>query len=308
MLTLSLFTNAFSYCLPPIEAEKWVWSERMAEFIRALGYGGVEVSAKRHLDVERVLSGGASNVRGIAEKSGLEIVALSSHFNHLDADKERRRSFNQRFLRVVEAASLLDVPVVVTFSGMPVPLDYLYPYPESNIDKVEGAWSEFRAVWGPLLDFAAQHDVKVAVEPHYGQLVFNTQTISRMFKELDHRALGINFDPSHLAWQLIDPVVVVEKFSEKIFHTHLKDVEFNEGVLRENGVFSVGKWSSAERSWRFRVPGKGVIRWSEVLGSLVALGYRGALSFEHEDPLMGLEEGAREACVFISELLAKLDA
>lgn len=306
MLTLSLFTNAFNYCLPPSEAERWVWSERMAELIRDLGYEGVEVSAKRHLDVERVLSGGASTIRRIAENRGLEIVALSSHFNHLDPDEGRRRSVNERFLRVLEAASLLDVPVVVTFSGMPLPLDCLYPYPESNIDRFEESWGEFKTIWAPMLDFAAEHDVKVAIEAHYGQLVFNTQTISRMFKELDHEALGLNFDPSHLVWQLIDPIIVVEKFSDKIFHTHLKDVEFNQGSLKENGILAVGRWSSDARSWRFRVPGRGVIKWSELLGALIGRGYRGALSFEHEDPRMGLEEGAREARIFVSELLSKL--
>lgn len=303
---LALFTNAFSFCLPASEAEKWTWSEKMAEYISNLGFNSVEISAKRHIDVEKALSGDVSRIRNIAEKYELEIVALASHYNHLDADLKKRKFYNKKFLEVIEVAALLDVPVVVTFSGCPYPFNYFYPYPESNIDKIEEIWNEFKEVWYPLIDYARKYDVKIAIEAHFGQLVYNTQTINRMLKEISDRTLGLNFDPSHMTWQLIDPVEIVEKFGNRIYHTHIKDVEFIHEKLRVNGILALGKWASNERSWRFRIPGKGIIDWHKLLGKLFAKRYKGALSFEHEDPLLGLEEGAKETLTFIRKVLTEL--
>lgn len=306
MIKLALFTNAFSFCLPSWEAEKWTWSEKMAEYISYLGFNSVEISVKRHIDVDKALSGDASKIRNIAKKYGLEIVALASHYNHLDADLEKRDLYNKKFLKAIDVATLLEVPLVVTFSGSPYPFNYFYPYPESNIDKVEEVWNEVKEVWNPLIDYAKIHDVKIAIEPHFGQLVYNTQTIDRMLREIPDKTLGLNFDPSHLVWQLMDPIEIIERFGDRIYHTHLKDVEFISEKLRENGILAIGKWASSERSWRFRIPGKGVIEWYKLLGKLFVKGYKGALSFEHEDPLIGLEEGAKHTLTFLKKVLNEL--
>ena len=307
MTRISLFTNIFAYRLPPEEAKKWKWSDKMAEYIVKLGYDGVELSAKRHIDINRILSGGAGEVREIAERHGLEITALAMHTNHLDPDLERRKKNNERFMKLIEAASTLDVPVVVTLSGMQYPFNYFYPYPESLLDQIENAWEEFKEVWSPIVDHAEAHDVKIGIEVHYGNLAYNTQTAERMFREIPSKALGLNFDPSHFVWQLIDPLVVVEKFGDRIYHFHAKDVEFNEKKLKENGVLATGKWNSPDRSWRFRIPGRGVIDWHKLVGAMISKGYKGALSFEHEDPLMGFEDGARQASIFLHNLLKELN-
>jgi sugar phosphate isomerase/epimerase len=306
-ICLSIFANVFSFKLPAEEAKKWVWSEKMAERVLEFGYDGIELSVKRHINVDEVLSGKAGEVKSIAEKYGLKITALASHANHLHENLEKRKEINNRFIKTIEASSLLDVPVIVTLSGIPVPFTYFYPYPESNINELEKAWKEFKEVWLPLVDYAATHGVKIAIEAHYGQLVYNTQTVNRMFREIDSRALGLNLDPSHFAWQFIDSLVIVEKFGDKIYHFHAKDVEVDEFKLKENGILATGKWSSEERSWRFRVPGKGIINWKRLLEALVInKGYRGAISFEHEDPVAGLEEGAKEAYDFLRNILVNL--
>ena len=304
---LSMFANAFSFKLPAEEAKKWVWSEKMAECVLEFGYDSVELSVKRHINVDEILSGKAGEVNRIAEKYGLEITALASHANHLHEDLEKRKEINNQFKKTIEASSLLDVPVIVTLSGIPVPFTYFYPYPESNIDELEKAWKEFKEVWLPLVDYAATHGVKIAIEAHYGQLVYNTQTIKRMFQEINSRFLGLNLDPSHFAWQFIDVLVIVEKFGDKIYHLHAKDIEVNEVKLKENGILATGKWSSEERSWKFRVPGRGIINWKRLLETLIIdKGYRGAVSFEHEDIVAGLEEGAKEAYHFLRNILADL--
>ena len=305
-MRISLLTNIFSYKLPPEEARKWTWSEKMAAYIIELGYDGVELSAKRHLNLDRVLSGEAGEVRRIAEKYGLEITALAAHYNHLHPDKELRKKYNDNFLKTIEVASLLDVPIVVTFSGMQYPFNIFYPYPESNIDELEKAWGEFKEVWGCLVDHAASHDVKIAIEAHFGHLVYNTQTVARMFEEMPSKTIGLNFDPSHYVWQLIDPMIIVERFGDRIYHVHAKDVEFDNEKLKENGLLATGKWISEERSWRFRIPGKGVIDWKKLVQSLLSKGYRGTLSFEHEDPILDLEKGAKEASRFLRGLLEEL--
>jgi len=306
MVRVSLFTNAFVYKLPIEEAKEWKWSDKMAEYIVKLGYDGVELSAKHHVDVEHILAGGAGEVKRIAGKHGLEITALASHYNHLDPDYEKRKKYNDRFRKVVEAASILDVPVVVTFSGMQYPFNFFYPYPESILDEIEKGWNEFREVWGPIIDHAGAHGVKIGIEVHFGQLAYNTQTAERMLKEIASKTLGLNLDPSHFVWQLIDPILVIEKFCDRIYHLHAKDVEFDEKKLKENGILATGRWGSSDRSWRFRVPGKGIIDWHSLIGALISKGYRGAISFEHEDPLVSLDEGAKEASFFLRKVLKDL--
>lgn len=301
----ALFTNCFAYRLPPEEAAKWKFSEKMVRYIADLGYDAIELSAKRHLDLDRVLRGGAGHVRRLVEKHDLFISSLASHYNHLDPNLTKRSQFNRRFKKVIETAQALDVPNAITFSGIQIPFSYFYPHPESLLDEVEKAWGEFGQVMGGLTDFADEHDVRIAVEPHHGFLAYNTQTTKRMFKEVPSRSLGLNFDPSHLAWQFIDPVQVVREFPDRIYNVHAKDVEIRRPLLRKNGILCTGRWDSPERSWRFRIPGVGIIKWPRLIAALRRARYDYVLSFEHEDPVLGMEEGARAALKFLRRYTGK---
>ena len=61
-----------------------------------------------------------------------------------------------------------------------------------------------------------------------------------MFEATPGDTLGLNLDPSHLVWQMIDIERAIEEFGERIYHFHGKDLEIDRNGLYENGVMSAG--------------------------------------------------------------------
>jgi sugar phosphate isomerase/epimerase len=95
--------------------------------------------------------------------------------------------------------------------------------------------------------------------------------------------VGLQYDPSHLLWQMMDPIQTARDFVDKIYDVHLKDTEIRWDVLRKGGINPVDKaeW------WSYRLPGLGSIDWPAFFTVLQRVGYQGAMSIEHEDPLYG---------------------
>ena len=271
-----------------------------------LGAGGVVPTS--HLPdgkVDSILEGKADDLKQTVREHGLEISALSTHDNHLHPNLEVRKRINDHLKKVIEAASLLDVPCVNTFFGCPVDWGKWYPFPPENIVAFEEAWQEAKETWMPLLDFASEHNVKICIEVCPPNLVYNFQTAKRMFDEISHKSIGLNYDPSHFVWQLIDPILPIYEFSEKIFHFHAKDVEMIKHSIDKSGVLITGSWRRTGRGYRFRVPGWGEINWKKVISALAEVGYNFVISLEHEDPVMSAEDGAEKAIQFLKGLTIK---
>ncbi len=148
--------------------------------------------------------------------------------------------------------------------------------------------------------------MKFALEVHPNEIAYNIETAQRAIQALDNRDnFGFNFDPSHLIWQLIDPVVFIKTFKERIFHAHAKDSEIQEDEVRRSGVIPTGSWMRPDRGFRFRVPGWGDVKWKKVMSALLSVGYNYVLSFEHEDPVMSREDGCEKAIEFLKPLIIK---
>ncbi|MCS7142155.1 MAG: TIM barrel protein, partial [Candidatus Nitrosocaldus sp.] len=114
-----------------------------------------------------------------------------------------------------------------------------------------------------------------------------------------------NFDPSHLVWQLIDPVVFIKKFGDRIYHSHAKDGELVEENVRISGVTSHGSWTRPTRGFRFRIPGWGQVPWKRVITAFAEVGYDYVLSYEHEDPVMSQDDGLEKTIEFLRPLIIK---
>jgi sugar phosphate isomerase/epimerase len=144
-------------------------------------------------------------------------------------------------------------------------------------------------VWPPLVRFAAEHDVKIAVEncpmlfsadewPGGTNLAYSPAIWRELFAIVPDDGFGLNLDPSHLVWQFIDAERVVREFAPRIFHVHAKDLEIDRDGLYEHGVMSAG------RGWQVpRIPGLGEVRWNRFVAALYRAGYDGVVSVEHED-------------------------
>ncbi|HLZ95724.1 MAG TPA: sugar phosphate isomerase/epimerase [Candidatus Dormibacteraeota bacterium] len=216
-------------------------------------------------------------VRDVMRLHRLEISALAYYPNNLDPDPATRDAANAHLRRVIEAAERLEVEVVGTFVGR----DQHRP--------VDGNLEDFKRVWPPIVRFAREHNVKVAIEncpmifsadewPGGRNLAYSPALWRRMFEIVPDDNFGLNLDPSHLVWQFIDYLRAVRDFGPRIFHVHAKDMEVDREGLYENGVMSAGV------GWQVpRLPGLGEVRWDRFLSALYAVGYDWVVSVEHED-------------------------
>ncbi|MBS7606473.1 MAG: sugar phosphate isomerase/epimerase [Candidatus Bathyarchaeia archaeon] len=262
------------------------WSlEKIVEWASKNGFGGLEVLVSptiRQIDVDRVLAGGASDVRRLFYERGLKISGLAFYSTRILED-EKEQNF---LLRVVEAASALDVGVVCTLAGGPV----------KGKDKMRTLKEDFPRVFGPIVDTAREHGVKLALENWYATNLQGLNHFQAAFESIPDKTLGLNFDPSHLFWQQIDYIEAVYKFGDRIYHTHAKDTEILPFRLRYVGVLG-RDW------WRYRIPGWGGINWRSYITALREVGYNYVLSIEHEDQFFSPEEGLINGRKFLESLL-----
>jgi sugar phosphate isomerase/epimerase len=128
-----------------------------------------------------------------------------------------------------------------------------------------------------------------------------------MFRRVPNRNFGLNYDPSHLRFQLIDYVKPVTEFKDRIFHVHAKDSEVFEDKLAEYGVFNKQLDGPGTGYWRFRMPGLGQVDFTAFVKALRDIGYDGVISIEHEDPLYeGSEAKVKEGLILGRKYLEKV--
>jgi sugar phosphate isomerase/epimerase len=232
-------------------------------------YAGVS-----HIDVE---SFDPAAVRELVASHRLEISSLAYYPNNLHPDDAEREAANAHLLRVVDAAQILGVRTVGTFVGN----DKDRPYPE-NLER-------FEQIWPPLVSHAEERGVRIAIEncpmifswdewPGGTNLASSPAAWDDMFKAIPSTSFGLNLDPSHLVWQMIDYERAVYDYADRIFHVHAKDMEVRRDGLYRHGVTSLGMgWQTP------RLPGLGEVRWDRFIAALYAVGYDSFVSVEHED-------------------------
>jgi len=227
-----------------------------------------------HIDVDRFDPGG---VRDLFDRHGLEISALAYYPNNLHPDDAHRQAVNGHLRKVIDAAATLGVDTVGTFVGN----DKDRPLPD-NLGR-------FRAIWPDLVRHAGAQGVQVAIEncpmifsydewPGGGNLAWSPAIWEAMFEAIPDEHFGLNLDPSHLVWLMIDPERAVYDFADRIFHVHAKDLEIRSDGLYRHGTFAGGI------GWQVpRLPGLGQVDWSRFVAALYAVGYDRFVSVEHED-------------------------
>jgi sugar phosphate isomerase/epimerase len=261
--------------------------ERMAEWAAVNDFGMIEVACwpavggerrryagVSHIDVDRLDVG---RVRDVLDRTGLEISSLAYYPNNLHPDPVERRAANDHLKKVIDAAARLEVPIVGTFVGR----DPAMSVPDS--------FREFRKVWPRLVSYAERRGVTIAIEncpmifswdqwPGGTNLASTPAAWDEMFSIVPSESFGLNLDPSHLVWQMIDHERAVRDFASRIVHVHAKDMEVDRDGLYRYGVGSLGM------GWQIpRLPGLGEIDWGRFIGQLYRVGYDYVVSIEHED-------------------------
>ena len=310
-MKLGLFTPVFGNLDFPTMLNR----VRALQHVTAIELGTGGWPGNNHIDPDKLLAdAAAANAfkKRIAD-AGLQVSALSCHNNPLHPDAGEARAADDTIRKSVLLAERLGVPVVVTFSGCPGdhegsahPNWVTCPWPPEFSEILEWQWTE-KAIpyWRETTKFAADHGVKIALEPHPGFLVYNVETALRLRKAAGAN-LGVNFDPSHFFWQGVDVPTAIRALGDSIFHVHAKDVTLDAQNVAVNGVIDAKSYRHmAERSWLFRSVGWGhdAREWKRIVSALRLAGYDYVMSIEHEDALASVDEGLRAAVDTLSRVV-----
>jgi sugar phosphate isomerase/epimerase len=249
------------------------------------------------------------------DDQGISISALSCHGNPLHPDEKRAKHDQEVNKQTILLAEKLGVPVVIDFSGCPGDSDkakypnwVTCPWPPEYLDVLAWQWDKKVApYWTKRAKFAEDHGVKIAIEMHPGFVAYSPETLLKL-RSIAGKAIGCNYDPSHMFWQSIDPIAAVRVLGDAIFHVHAKDTQIYEQNLPKTGVLDTKPYTDERnRSWIFRTCGYGHDGewWMEFISTLRMFGYDYVLSVEHEDSLLSPEEGLRKAIGFLDQIVIK---
>ena len=292
--------------------------EEVLDYIKATGCDAVEIGCggypgDAHCKPAELLAdaGARDRFKAALDDRGIEISALSCHGNPLHPDRALAGAHDAAFRDTVRLASELGVGTVVTFSGCPGDSDastapnwVTCPWPPHFLETLEWQWTEkVGPYWSEAAEFAKAHGVRVAIELHPGFVAYHTESFLRL-RAIGGETIGVNFDPSHLFWQGMDPLTCVRELGSSIYHVHMKDTWLDPANIRRNGVLDTKPYTDElHRSWIFRTVGYGHGQefWRHLISELRLAGYDGALSIEHEDSLMSTSEGFTRAVSFLRE-------
>ncbi|MCZ0703878.1 sugar phosphate isomerase/epimerase [Natronobacillus azotifigens] len=288
--------------------------EDMLDYVKDAGLTAVEIGTggypgNAHCDLDELLANEKERqaYRNKVEERGLTISAFSCHGNPLSPDQDFAAESHEIFVKTVQLAGLMGVPVVNTFSGTPgdqegakYPNWPVTPWPNEYGDILKWQWEEkLIPYWKEQAVLAEQHGVKIGLELHAGFLVHTPYTMLKL-REATGPAIGANLDPSHLWWQGIDPVAAIKILGKEgaIHHFHAKDTYIDQDNVNMYGLTDMQPYSEVTtRAWSFRSVGYGhnLQEWSNMVSALRTYGYDHVISIEHEDPIMSIEEGFQKA-------------
>jgi len=269
-----------SACLPELSLEElvaWASGEGFGMLELAVWPHGQKerrYAGTSHIDVANLTPGKASEIRGLFDQHNMKISSLGYYPNYLDPHQEVRDMALSHIKTVIKAAGMLEVGVVGTFVGRDPKVG------------VQDTLKEFQQMFGPLCKYAADNNVKIAIEncpmlypdtwPGGTNVATSPAIWRQMFEMVPADNLGLNLDPSHLLWQWIDAAKCVHEFKDKLFHVHAKDAVVDYEKLYQTGVFGFG--------WRIdKLAGMGDVDFKRFIGALYDVGYNYVVSIEHED-------------------------
>ena len=290
--------------------------------IETVEVGTGNFSPAPHCDLNRLLGDekARAEFKDAIESRGLTLSALNCSGNLLDPDPERGQQDQETFHKTVQLASKLGLDTVVTMSGCPgdlqggtIPNWVTCTWQREYVELVERQWDEvIEPFWKEAGEFAADHGIRIAIEMHPGQSVYNTRTLLRLREMAGPANMGANLDPSHLFFQNMDPLVVIQALGPQgIFHVHAKDTRLNSQEMALNGSLDTRPMGTpGQRSWEYVTLGFGHDEsfWRKFVAALRMQGYDGVLSIEHEDPLMSSQEGIQKSVSFLQPMLLRSSA
>ena len=266
----------------------WTFEEMM-DTAAGLGYECVEAAcwpqgkAERryagvsHIDVDNDSRGYVAHIHETCKKTGVEISALAYYPNTMDGDFQKREAAIRHLKKVIAFSEKLGVGMVTTFVG------------RDQTKSVEENLEAFGRIWPPIIRYAEEHGVRIAIEncpmlfgreqwPGGHNLFTSPALWRKMFDMIPSRNFGINYDPSHFVWQMMDYIQPIYEFRERIFHVHYKDIKVYPQKLKD-----VGSMAYPLEYMEPKLPGLGDVDWGRYVSALTDIGYDGFTCVEVED-------------------------
>jgi sugar phosphate isomerase/epimerase len=243
------------------------YSDSNLEFLKAQGFTSMQL----RLDPDKLDDREIARIKDKIQQSGIYVSSLAVDGNHIDPDPAKREKQNTYTVKCIELCGKLGIPHTGgqsgTIKGAPL---------AQQVDEIVKVYNEKY--------FAAceRNKVRILWEPYAGGPNIATgpvgwEALFKAFNDSPH--VGLQFDPSHLVWQFMDPVAAAREFASKIYDVHLKDTEILWHMVKRGGIQPVNN----QRWWRFRIPGYGSVDWKGFFSVLAENGYTGAMNIENED-------------------------
>ncbi|WAP50753.1 sugar phosphate isomerase/epimerase [Arthrobacter sp. ATA002] len=316
--------------------------EEALDVIASLGLDAAEINAGGflppvHLPLEQILTSQAArdDYLGLFAERGLHLAGLNANGNPLHPNPAIGPRHAEDLRQAIRAASLLGQERVVTMSGLPggecgatVPNWIVNAWNSGSLDVLDYQWNEVGLpFWREIDALAADHGVKVAIEMHPQNLVFNPPTLKRLVERAGTTNVGAEMDPSHLFWQGMDPIAAVNYLGPLVLHAAAKDVRINPDYARIYGVLderferidpaeertNLGGHEFAYRwpedsAWDFVALGRGHGQefWNAFIAALYTVDPDMAVNIEHEDVSLGRVEGIQVAAEVLLDAAAAL--
>ena len=296
--------------------------EEMCRTAKDMGYEGLEIASWGQIDLQKAAEDPEyiRDLKGTLEKYGLGCWAIGAHLPgqcvgdvwdprldgfapaELAGKPDEIRAWGiQQLKYAAMAAKAMGVGVVTGFMGSPI-WKMWYSFPQTTEEMVEAGFQQIKELWTPIFDVFDQCGVKFALEVHPTEIAFDYYSTRKLLEVFEYReTLGINFDPSHLIWQGMDPAMFLYDFADRVYHVHIKDAAVN--LNGRNGILgSHITFGDPRRGWNFVSPGHGDVDFDKIIRILNVKGYDGPLSIEWEDSGMDRIFGGTEACAFTKKI------
>ena len=245
-------------------------------------FDAIRPNANGLFDPQQIIPTNGAEVKEYLSETNIFLAALTAHSNLLDDDFETRENARNSLLKAIEAAHILDIPVVVTYAGSPVSWHFYGQFssdPGNPGDRSLELIDRFKEMWTPVVNFAEEKGVKLALDcaVRMGNIACNPEMWERILDAIPSDSLGLSCDPSHWLWMGIMPAEdAIRMFDGKWYYADVKDCEISPRMLFRQGI--IGNWW-----WQYRVPGRGQLNWGTIVGSLLESGYDYVLCVENED-------------------------
>lgn len=266
----------------------WTFEE-MIDTASEMGFTCVEVAcwpqgkAERryagvsHIDVDTLNNEKAEYINNYCKAKGVEISSLAYYPNTMDGNIEKRAESIEHLKKVIAASAKLGVNMVTTFIG------------RDQSKTVEENIALFQKIWPPIIKLAEEQGVKIAIEncpmlfgaeqwPGGQNLATTPKIWEQLFRMIPSPNFGLNYDPSHFVWQMMDYIQPIYDFKDKIFHVHYKDIKLHPDRLNKVGIMAYPLEYMSPK-----LPGLGDVNWSKYVSALTDIGYDGYTCIEVED-------------------------